>query len=141
MSRAGSGEESPALTRHIDEPLGAALRRARDMARRTRTDVAKYLRVSEATIQKYENGEVRIPATRLWQACRYLNADIGAIFADLPHHVGRAGQVDEDEAVYENEHERTAAMADLVRAAGKISTDRLILAVGIVKSLRNKITR
>jgi len=69
-------EREKRKTRHIDRPLGVAVRLAREAKPVSREDMASYLGVSVATIQRYENGEQRIAAARLWQICRRLDVKL-----------------------------------------------------------------
>ena len=132
----GDDERERRRTHHIDMPLGARLRLARDAFPLTREKLAEYLDVSVATIQRYENGGQRIPAARLWQICRRLNIEVSALFAELPCHVGVADGVAEPQIPFDHEDGRTKSMTALNKAAAKLSTDRLEIAVEIVRALK-----
>jgi len=78
MSESNSGEfQSPARRRRhtakefgpdpIDLHVGAQLRLARELAGLTQTEVGRALRMSFQVIQKYEQGEIRVSASRLFQ--------------------------------------------------------------------------
>lgn len=83
-------------TRHIDVLLGQRVRLARDAKPVSREDMAQYLGVSMATIQRYENGSQRIAAARLWQICRRLDVKLSHLFAGLPHNVVHQTGMSED---------------------------------------------
>lgn len=74
-------------TGHIDRPLGHELRVGRDAAGLTQEALAEMLDVSPGTIQKYEQGGVRVPASRLWQVCNLLDIDVANLFKGLPFRV------------------------------------------------------
>lgn len=126
-------------TRHIDTLLGQRVRLARDAKPVSREDMANYLGVSVATIQRYENGSQRIAAARLWQICRRLDVKLPHLFAGLPHHVAaEAGMAEEASPGFDHEDRRAKTLVTLARAVGKLPTDRLEIAVPVVKALKPK---
>lgn len=58
----------------VDLHIGARVRGARSMRGLTRRDLAVRLGVSEQTVEKYERGEARIMASRIWQISQILDA-------------------------------------------------------------------
>ncbi len=126
-------------TRHIDERLGRHVRLARDAKPVSREDMADYLGVSVATIQRYENGSQRIAAARLWQICRRLDVKLAHLFAGLPHHViSEAGMAEEGSPRFDHEDGRAKTLVLLAKAVGKLPADRLELAVPVMKALKPK---
>lgn len=124
-------------TRHIDVLLGQKLRLARDAKPVSREEMAEYLGVSVATIQRYENGSQRIAAARLWQMCRRLDVKLGHLFAGLPHNiVHEAGMSDEGSPVFDREDGRAKTLVLIAKAVGKLPTDRLEIAVPVIKALK-----
>lgn len=126
-------------TRHIDVLLGQRVRMARDAKPISREDMADYLGVSVATIQRYENGSQRIAAARLWQICRRLDVKLAHLFAGLPHNVVHdAGMSEEGSPVFDREDGRAKKLVLIAKAVGKLSTDRLDIAVPVIKALKPK---
>ncbi len=125
-------------TRHIDVLLGQRVR-LRDAKPVSREDMADHLGVSVATIQRYENGSQRIPAARPWQICNRLDVKPGRLFAGLPHNVVRdMGMSDEGSPVFDHEDGRGKDLILLAKAVGKLPTDRLKIAIPVVKALKPK---
>ncbi len=60
----------------MDAFVGRQLRTARKLAKVTQQELAVVLGVSFQAVQKYENGENRITAPRLFKAAEFLGADI-----------------------------------------------------------------
>jgi transcriptional regulator with XRE-family HTH domain len=56
----------------IDQQVGATLRRYREIAGLSQTELGKRLGVSFQQVQKYEVGTNRLSASRLWLACDIL---------------------------------------------------------------------
>src|ERR1700710_2084452 len=56
----------------IDLHVGAQLRLARELSGMTQTEVGRALGMSFQVIQKYEQGEIRISASRLFQLAKLL---------------------------------------------------------------------
>ncbi|WP_271084603.1 helix-turn-helix transcriptional regulator [Brevundimonas sp. NIBR11] len=124
-------------TRHIDVLLGQRVRLVRDAKPVSREDMADYLGVSVATIQRYENGSQRIAAARLWQICRRLDVKLAHLFAGLPHQVMTDGGVAEERrSTFDREDGRAKTLVLLAKAVGKLPADRLEIAVPVVKALK-----
>lgn len=126
-------------TRHIDVMLGQRVRLVRDARPVSRQDMADYLGVSLATVQRYENGSQRIAAARLWQICRRLDVKLAHLFAGLPHNVAvDAGLAEEEAPIFDREDGRAEMLVVLAKAVGKLPTDRLEIAIPVVKALKPK---
>jgi transcriptional regulator with XRE-family HTH domain len=65
----------------IDIDVGRRVRNARELAHMTQVDVAARLGFSFQLVQKYEQGEIRISASRLFQFARLLHRPIDYFFA------------------------------------------------------------
>lgn len=64
----------------VDRLVGERVRAAREAARLTQVAVGKALGMSFQVVQKYEQGEIRISASRLWQLARLLGRPVGSFF-------------------------------------------------------------
>jgi len=139
-----SGEDDEARdrgkTQHVDLPLGRKLRLARDAGGLTQADLAVRLDVSPATVQKYEKGQVRVPAARLWQMCRLLKVDVAELFEDLPHHVvGAHLGMAKTATPFVDDSGRESRVRAITRAAAKLPDERLEMVEVMVKALKPKV--
>jgi transcriptional regulator with XRE-family HTH domain len=91
-SNSGVGREHIRRRRHtakehgpdpIDLHVGSQLRLARELAGLTQTEVGRALDMSFQVIQKYEQGEIRISASRLFQLARLLRKSPDYFFEGL----------------------------------------------------------
>jgi len=64
----------------VDIHVGRQLRLARELAGLTQTDVGKDLGMSFQVVQKYEQGEIRVSASRLFQLAALLGRPIDYFF-------------------------------------------------------------
>lgn len=64
----------------IDIHVGRQLRLARELAGLTQTDIGKQLSMSFQVVQKYEQGEIRVSASRLFQLATLLDKPVGYFF-------------------------------------------------------------
>ncbi len=64
----------------IDVHVGRQLRLARELAGLTQTDIGKELGMSFQVVQKYEQGEIRVSASRLFQLSTLLAKPVGYFF-------------------------------------------------------------
>jgi len=139
MTPADDEKRDRRKTRHIDMPLGRKLRLARDASGLTQAGLADRLDVSPATIQKYEQGDVRVPASRLWQMCRILKLEVAEIYAALPHNV-LSDVVDvgvrETGTAFVDDSGRERRIRAITRAAAKLTDERLEAAEIVVKALK-----
>ncbi len=67
----------------IDIHVGRQLRVARELAGMTQTDIGKELGMSFQVVQKYEQGEIRVSASRLFQLSALLARPVGYFFEGL----------------------------------------------------------
>lgn len=126
-------------TRHIDAPLGDALRLERDARNRSREWLAQRLGVSISTVQRYENGSQRVPAARLWQICGIFGISVSELFAGLPHHVltdpATPGMAETGPS-FDQDDGRARRIRALTRHAARLTPERLEIAEILVKALK-----
>lgn len=88
----GVGRERTRRRRHtakehgpdpIDLHVGSQLRLARELTGMTQTEVGQALHMSFQVIQKYEQGEIRISASRLFQLAKLLRKSPDYFFEGL----------------------------------------------------------
>ncbi|MGH7090673.1 MAG: helix-turn-helix domain-containing protein [Stellaceae bacterium] len=72
----------------VDIYVGRRLRLARELAGLTQVEVGTRLGMSFQVIQKYEQGEIRVSASRLFQLSRLLAAPVEYFFDGLGSHTG-----------------------------------------------------
>ncbi|HUB95955.1 MAG TPA: helix-turn-helix transcriptional regulator [Stellaceae bacterium] len=65
----------------IDVEVGRRVRLARELAHMTQVDVASRIGISFQLVQKYEQGEIRVSASRLYQFATLLQKPIDFFFA------------------------------------------------------------
>ena len=96
----------------IDVHVGRQLRLARELAGLTQTDIGKKLGMSFQVVQKYEQGEIRVSASRLFQLSVLMDKPVTYFFEGFE---GGAG----------NHHEMQRDEIDLVRAFRLIRSQEL----------------
>jgi len=64
----------------IDVHVGRQLRLARELAGLTQTDIGKKLGMSFQVVQKYEQGEIRVSASRLYQLSVLMEKPVAYFF-------------------------------------------------------------
>lgn len=64
----------------IDVHVGRQLRLARELAGLTQTDIGKKLGMSFQVVQKYEQGEIRVSASRLFQLSVLMDKPVAYFF-------------------------------------------------------------
>ncbi len=139
MSNAGDEDNDKSKTSHIDKPLGERLRLERNARKLTRGKLAEKLDVSESTVQQWEEGRTRLPASRLWQICRMLEIDVADVFETSPHHVTTgSGMADGASGEFIGGGARGRRVSALAKAGSKLPDDRLAIAVDLVKALKPK---
>ncbi len=88
----GSGHERMRRRRHtakehgpdpIDLHVGGQVRLARELTGLTQTEVGRALKMSFQVIQKYEQGEIRVSASRLFQLAQLLRKSPDYFFEGL----------------------------------------------------------
>ncbi|HUK59564.1 MAG TPA: helix-turn-helix transcriptional regulator [Stellaceae bacterium] len=67
----------------VDINVGQQLRHARALARMTQAELGRRLRMSFQLVQKYEQGQIRIAASRLYRMAHLLGLPIEFFFAGL----------------------------------------------------------
>jgi transcriptional regulator with XRE-family HTH domain len=67
----------------IDRHVGGQLRLARELAGLTQTEIGRALKMSFQVIQKYEQGEIRVSASRLFQLARLLRKSLDYFFEGI----------------------------------------------------------
>jgi transcriptional regulator with XRE-family HTH domain len=102
----------------IDVHVGQQLRLARGLAGMTQVEVGKKLNMSFQVVQKYEQGEIRVSASRLFQLAALLNKPVSYFFEGL-----------EREAKSDGGGEIGRREIDLVRAYRTIQDSELQLRV------------
>jgi transcriptional regulator with XRE-family HTH domain len=67
----------------IDIHVGRQVRLARELSGLTQVEVGSRLDMSFQVIQKYEQGEIRVSASRLYQLARLFGRSVGFFFSGL----------------------------------------------------------
>ena len=75
----------PTLDSGVNNYIGQRIKLRRDMLGLTQLQLAKVCGVTFQQIQKYESGETRIVAERLYQLGLALDAPVSFLFAGLPN--------------------------------------------------------
>src|SRR5579862_6186753 len=99
MSESRKAAAGPRRRRHtakehgpdpIDVYVGRQLRLARELAGLTQTDIGRKLGMSFQVVQKYEQGEIRVSASRLFQLSVLMDKPVAYFFEGFE--VGAAAQ-------------------------------------------------
>lgn len=116
MASAGTRQRRHTAKDHgpdpIDVHVGRQLRLARELAGLTQTDIGRKLGMSFQVVQKYEQGEIRVSASRLFQLSVLMDKPVAYFFDGFE--VGEEGK---------NDLERDEI--DLVRAVRLIRSPEL----------------
>lgn len=96
----------------IDVHVGRQLRLARELAGLTQTDIGKKLGMSFQVVQKYEQGEIRVSASRLFQLSVLMAKPVAYFFEGF-------------ETGTESQNEMRRDEIDLVRAFRQIRNPEL----------------
>jgi transcriptional regulator with XRE-family HTH domain len=67
----------------VDLHVGRQVRLARELAKLTQVEVGRRLGMSFQVVQKYEQGEIRVSASRLFQLSRLFGQPVSFFFAGL----------------------------------------------------------
>ena len=67
----------------VDTVVGTRLRLRRRMLDMSQQELADALHIAQQQLQKYETGQNRISASRLYEAARILNAPVAWFYEDL----------------------------------------------------------
>jgi transcriptional regulator with XRE-family HTH domain len=81
----------------VDIHVGRQLRFARELAGLTQTDISKELGMSFQVVQKYEQGEIRVSASRLFQLSVLLAKPVGYFFEGFEVGIEGRGEMRRDE--------------------------------------------
>jgi transcriptional regulator with XRE-family HTH domain len=81
----------------IDIHVGRQLRLARELAGLTQTDIGKELGMSFQVVQKYEQGEIRVSASRLFQLSALLEKPVGYFFEGYEADADGQDEIERDE--------------------------------------------
>jgi transcriptional regulator with XRE-family HTH domain len=73
------GEKRP---HPVDRHVGARLRLRRMQKGLSQSALANAIGVTFQAVQKYESGDIRVSASRLYEIARFLETDIGFFFAE-----------------------------------------------------------
>ena len=84
MSRNDTAGDTADAPHAVDLHVGARMRLARTQLGLSQGELAQKVGVSFQAIQKYEAGEIRISASRLYAVARCLGVPPGSFFADYP---------------------------------------------------------
>jgi DNA-binding XRE family transcriptional regulator len=80
MKKAKRNKVTPRSPTFIDAYIGAHIRKHRLALHLTQRQLAKKLGVTMQQLQKYETGDNRVSAARLYEICKTLNVGIASIF-------------------------------------------------------------
>ena len=81
----------------IDVHVGRQLRLARELAGLTQTDIGRKLGMSFQVVQKYEQGEIRVSASRLFQLSTLMDKPVAYFFAGFELGAEAQNEMEHDE--------------------------------------------
>ncbi len=81
----------------IDVHVGRQLRLARELAGLTQTDIGRKLGMSFQVVQKYEQGEIRVSASRLFQLSVLMDKPVAYFFDGFEGGTGSQHEMQRDE--------------------------------------------
>ena len=116
-----------------DALLGRRLRRRRWMLGMTQSQVAERVGIKFQQIQKYESGQNRISASRLWDLSVALDAPVSYFFEDIA-----GGPTGENDPL--NSEANARESADLLRAYYAIPADARRRLFELVRTLGTQTT-
>lgn len=105
------------MTKNIDEHIGSKLRLQRHSLGMSQTELGNKLGVTFQQIQKYEKGQNKIVASRLYNASIIMNVDIKYFFDDFENQIeedsNNSLQLNEEgkEFIYDNPEETSGREA------------------------------
>lgn len=105
------------MTKNIDEHIGSKLRLQRHSLGMSQTELGNKLGVTFQQIQKYEKGQNKIVASRLYNASIIMNVDIKYFFDDFENQIEEDSnsslQLNEEgkEFIYDNPEETSGREA------------------------------
>jgi transcriptional regulator with XRE-family HTH domain len=116
-----------ATPHHVDEHVGRRLKLRRLLLGLSQERLGELLGLTFQQIQKYERGANRLGASRLYEAARVLQVDVGFFFEDL---ADEAGGLAEEAIAYRHDVacrgvDRRRDTLELVRAFERINDQEL----------------
>jgi transcriptional regulator with XRE-family HTH domain len=84
MKKAKRKKDAPRSATAIDAYIGAQIRKRRHVLKMHQSHLAKALDVTKQQIQKYEAGQNRVSAARLFGICRVLKVSLASMFERDP---------------------------------------------------------
>jgi transcriptional regulator with XRE-family HTH domain len=84
MKKAKAKKVAPRSATAIDAYIGVRMRKRRHVLKMGQAQLAKALGVSKQQIQKYEAGQNRVSAARLFGICRVLKVSLSSMFERDP---------------------------------------------------------
>ena len=81
----------------VDVHVGRQLRLARELSGLTQTDIGRKLGMSFQVVQKYEQGEIRVSASRLFQLAALMGKPVGYFFEGYEVGSGAPQELERDE--------------------------------------------
>jgi len=84
MKKAMPKKVAPRSAPAVDAYIGARMRERRHELNMSQPALAKALGVSFQQIQKYESGQNRVSAARLFDICKVLNVSLASMFERDP---------------------------------------------------------
>jgi transcriptional regulator with XRE-family HTH domain len=80
MKKAKANEVEPKSATAVDAYIGARMRERRQQLDMSQDALAKTLGITFQQIQKYERGENRVSAARLFKICKILKVSLSSMF-------------------------------------------------------------
>jgi transcriptional regulator with XRE-family HTH domain len=80
MKKAKPKKGAPRSPTAVDACIGAQIRRRRLALKMRQPQLAKVVGVTQQQVQKYETGQNRVNAVRLYEICKVLNVEIASMF-------------------------------------------------------------
>ncbi len=84
-------EENGNLLKLVDEYIGARIRIRRNLLGMSQDQLAQMLGISFQQLQKYEKGNNRIAASRIWQLSKALNVSVSYFFEGIERNLSYKG--------------------------------------------------
>lgn len=119
-----TGRNSPRSPSAIDRYVGIRIRLRRRVIQMSQQELAARLGITFQQLQKYENGQNRVGAGRLFELARALNVSVGYFFEDFdPNFDPNERKDDEADAISEFISSREGV--DLARAFNDIDDPKV----------------
>jgi DNA-binding transcriptional regulator YiaG len=85
MKKAKRNKDAPRRVTAIDAYIGAQMRERRQVLKLGQAEIAQALGVSKQQVQKYEIGQNRVSAARLFGICSILKVSLSSMFERDPN--------------------------------------------------------